>query len=123
MSKHSIEITTSAQRQFKKLSQDLQDKILPKLFELEIHPRPFGTKKLADSNFYRIRVGDYRVIYSVDDSMRNIKILDIDEELVGSGGAFRPRDEEMEPEDEEVYLRTEERHLHHRSREDGRGHH
>ena len=77
MSKYSIEITTSAQRQFKKLPQDLQDRILPKLFELEIHPKPFGTKKLADSDFYRIRVGDYRVIYSVDDSMRNIKILDI----------------------------------------------
>ena len=51
MSKYSIEITTSAQRQFKKLPQGLQDRILPKLFELEIHPRPFGTKKLADSDF------------------------------------------------------------------------
>lgn len=77
MSKYSIEITTSAQRQFKKLPEGLQDRILPKLFELEVHPRPFGIKKLADSDFYRIRVGDYRLIYSVDDPRRNIKILDI----------------------------------------------
>lgn len=77
MSKYLIEITTSAQRQFKKLPQGLQDKILPKLFELEAHPRPFGIKKLANSDFYRIRVGDYRIIYSVNDSRKNIKILDI----------------------------------------------
>ena len=51
MSKYSIEITTSAQRQFKKLSQGLQDRILPKLFELEIHPRPFGIKKLLTAIF------------------------------------------------------------------------
>jgi mRNA interferase RelE/StbE len=77
LSKYSIEITTSAQRQFKKLPQNLQDRILPKLFELEIHPRSLGTKKLADSNFYRIRVGDYRIIYSIDDATKNIKILDM----------------------------------------------
>ena len=77
MSKYSIEITTSAQRQFKKFPQNLQDRILPKLFALEIHPRPFGIKKLADSNFYRFRVGDYRIIYAIDDSRKSIKILDI----------------------------------------------
>ena len=77
MSKYSIEITTSAQRQFKKLSQGLQDRILPKLFELEVQPRPSGTKKLADSHFYRIRVGDYRIIYAVDDHGKGIRILDI----------------------------------------------
>ena len=77
MSNYSIEITTSAQRQFKKLHKGLQDRILPKLFALEIHPRPFGSKKLADSSFYRLRVGDYRIIYSVDDPGRSIKILDI----------------------------------------------
>ena len=77
MSKYSIEITASAQRQFKKLHQGFQNRILPKLFALEEHPRPFGTKKLADSNFYRLRVGDYRIIYSVDDPRKIIKILDI----------------------------------------------
>ncbi|OGW84282.1 MAG: hypothetical protein A2987_01620 [Omnitrophica bacterium RIFCSPLOWO2_01_FULL_45_10] len=77
MSKYSVEITTSAQRQFKKLSSGIQDRILPKLFSLETHPRPFGSQKLRDSNFYRVRVGDYRIIYSVDDSRRIIKILDV----------------------------------------------
>ena len=77
MSNYSIEITTSAQRQFKKLHQSLQDRIQPKLFALELHPRPFGSKKLADTNFYRLRVGEYRIVYSVDDPARIIKILDI----------------------------------------------
>jgi len=77
LSNYSVEISTSAQRQFKKFSKSLQDRVLPRLFELEAHPRPFGTKKLADSDFYRIRIGDYRIIYSIDDVKRSVRILDM----------------------------------------------
>jgi len=77
LNKYSAEITTSAQRQFKKFSSGLQNRILPKLLSLEANPRPVGSQKLRDSNFYRIRAGDYRIIYSVDDPRKIIKILDI----------------------------------------------
>jgi len=77
LSRYSIEITTSAQRQFKKLPTILQDRILPRIFSLEAHPRPFGSQKLRDSDFYRIRIWDYRIIYSVEDARKLIKILDI----------------------------------------------
>lgn len=77
MSNYSIEITTSAQRQFKKLPRNFQDRILPKLFNFENNPRPSGFKKLADSYFYRIRIGNYRAIYSIDDRKKIVKILDI----------------------------------------------
>ena len=75
--KYHLDIARSAEHQFKKLPITLQDRIIPKLLSLEDNPRPFGTKKLRDSSFYRIRIGDYRVIYSIDDRSAIVRILDI----------------------------------------------
>jgi len=75
--KYSILISTGGQRQFKKLSQELQRRAQDKILLFELHPRPFGSQKLRDTNFYRIRIGDYRIIYSIDDTKRVITILDI----------------------------------------------
>lgn len=72
-----VEIASSAQTQFKKLHVSLQERITPKLIPLKNNPRPFGSQKLRDSSYYRIRIGDYRVIYSVDDRIRLVRILDI----------------------------------------------
>jgi mRNA interferase RelE/StbE len=43
------------------------------------NPRPIGVKKLKDSSedLYRIRVGDYRVIYTINDGIRIVNILRI----------------------------------------------
>lgn len=75
--KYRVSITTGAQRQFKKLPRQIQERVRNKLLSLEYHPRPFGSQKLRSSEFYRIRIGNYRVIYSVDDAHQNVKILDI----------------------------------------------
>lgn len=37
-------------------------------------PRPLGSRKLADRTALRLRVGDYRIIYSVDDNRRTVTI-------------------------------------------------
>ena len=75
--KYSLEITSSAQRQFKKLPGIIQDQIITKVLALEMDPRPVGVKKLQTFDYYRIRVGDYRVIYSINDQSRFVKILDL----------------------------------------------
>ena len=75
--KYTLEITSSAQRQFKKLPQTLRDRIIPKILSLETNPRPVGVKKLQTFDYYRMRIGDYRVIYSIDDKSHLIKILDL----------------------------------------------
>jgi len=75
--KYTVEITSSAQRQFKKLPEDIQEHFIPKIFSLEATPRPVGTKKLQASDYYRIRMGDYRIVFSIEDKARLIKILDI----------------------------------------------
>ena len=72
-----VEIVSSAQTQFKKLPASLRERITHHLIPLQDNPRPFGSKKLRDTSYYRLRVGDYRVIYSIDDKDRLVKILDI----------------------------------------------
>ena len=40
-------------------------------------PRPFGCKKLAGGDRYRIRIGRYRVVYSVDDEHRAVRVFKV----------------------------------------------
>ena len=75
--KYRIRIIPSAEHQFRKLSSVLQDRIARKILSLANHPRPHGSRKLRDTQFYRIRIGDYRVIYSINDTRRVVKILDL----------------------------------------------
>ncbi len=75
--KYSVEVTSSAQRQSKKLPEVIQEHLISKIFSLEITPRPLGVKKLQVFEYYRIRIGDYRVVYSINDKIHLIKILDL----------------------------------------------
>jgi mRNA interferase RelE/StbE len=52
-------------------------RISDKINGLENNPRPTGSIKLTDIDAYRIRIGNYRVIYSVDDKSNNIVIYRI----------------------------------------------
>jgi len=47
--KYSLEITSSAQRQFKKLPNPIQELITSKILALELNPRPHGVKKLVEN--------------------------------------------------------------------------
>ena len=75
--KYALNIVPTAEKQFLKLQAALQNRIKIKIFLLEAEPRPYGSQKLHGTDFFRIRVGDYRIIYSVDDTHRIVKILDI----------------------------------------------
>ena len=75
--KYTVEISSSAQRQFKKLPEAIQEQLILKILTLEETPRPIGIKKLQAFHYYRIRLGDYRVVYSINDKIRLIKILDL----------------------------------------------
>jgi len=75
--RYKIEIVPSAERQFRKIPSIIQGRITPKILSLENNPRPFGNQKLRDTSYYRLRIGDYRIIYAVNDETRMVKILDI----------------------------------------------
>ena len=71
-----IKIPKSAQKQIDNLSNTVKDRILEKIESLEIEPRLFGVVKLKNSECeYRLRVGDYRVRYEIDDAKQTILIL------------------------------------------------
>lgn len=51
----------------------IKKKILP----LSQNPRPFGCKKLTKEDGYRIRVGNFRILYRIDDTLREVIIYRI----------------------------------------------
>ena len=61
-----IEFTPTANRDFRGLPQDIQRRLRPKIDGLAENPRPRGVETLTgEENLYRIRVGDYRIVYQV----------------------------------------------------------
>lgn len=47
------------------------------IYNLGENPRPYGYIKLKGSTSFRLRVGDYRIIYDIDDSVRIVDIYDL----------------------------------------------
>jgi mRNA interferase RelE/StbE len=64
---YDVALTSSAAKELKKLSGQLIARIVPRLENLAFDPRPPGCKKLQGGDCeWRIRVGDYRVVYTID---------------------------------------------------------
>lgn len=65
---YTIRILPTAQRQLAKLDPPMQARIATAIDELAASPRPPGAKKLSGKeNLWRIRVGDYRILYQIAD--------------------------------------------------------
>ena len=75
---YTIEFAKSAEREFKALERALQRRIAIHIEALATDPFPAGTKKLkGETHLYRIRVGDYRVIYKVEGKRLVVLVLKI----------------------------------------------
>lgn len=73
---YQIEFTKNAKKQFKKLPSDVQERVAVKINELAIEPRPNRAKKLqGNDSLYRIRVGDYRIVYEIKDNILLITVV------------------------------------------------
>jgi mRNA interferase RelE/StbE len=73
-----VAFTSSAAKELKKLSSELVARIAPRLENLAIDPRPPGCKKLQGGDReWRIRVGDYRVVYIIDDAKLLVEVTRI----------------------------------------------
>lgn len=78
MSNYQIEITKTAEKQLKSLPLEYKIKLTKSINLLAVEPRPHGSKKLTGyENSYRIRVGNYRIIYDIKDKVLTILILKI----------------------------------------------
>ncbi len=73
-----IEFVKQAAKQLKSLSSEEQQKIKIKIDALTNVPRPDGVVKLTgEDNIYRVRVGNYRIIYSIQDEQLLVLMLKI----------------------------------------------
>ncbi len=66
-----------AQKQLGKIPPPHFNRIVKAINDLAINPRPPGCKKLTGRAGYRIRVGDYRVIYNIEDKILTVFVIDI----------------------------------------------
>ena len=74
---YSIFILRSAQKELAKLPSDVYERVRDKIYSLPSHPRPSGSKKLTARPAWRIRVGNYRIIYEINDKEKTILIVHI----------------------------------------------
>jgi mRNA interferase RelE/StbE len=83
--RYELEFVSSASKELKKLSPDIQDKIFEKIDELLENPRPYGYEQLTNFSLpnlkekpvYRVRVGDYRIVYVIKEDKILVKIAKI----------------------------------------------
>jgi len=75
---YTIKYKPVASRKLAKLGKNLQARLRPKIKALANNPRPHGAIKLQGyENRYRIRVGDYRVIYEIWDSVLVVVVAEV----------------------------------------------
>ena len=77
MGEYKINIKRSAEKELESLPDKIHDKVVSRLLLLKNNPRPQGVKKLRGETGYRIRVGDYRVLYDIDDENNVLEIYSI----------------------------------------------
>ena len=78
-----IEVARLARKQLLRLPDKARTAIQAAIDALETDPRPSGVKKLKGSEEYRIRVGDYRIAYSIFDNILLVEVV-----KVGQRGKF-----------------------------------
>jgi mRNA interferase RelE/StbE len=74
--RYAVVVTDNVRKIILKLPHLIAVKIENSLLELEANPRPAGCKKLKGRSGYRIRVGDYRIIYEIEDNILRVIVID-----------------------------------------------
>ena len=74
---YQVLVKQSAEKELAALPAQVRGRIAERLLALEENPRPLDIKKLRGQESYRLRVGDYRVLFTIDDSARLVYIYAI----------------------------------------------
>lgn len=73
---YDVRITSHAERELRRLDRSTKNRILPALLALADNPRPHGYLKVkAEEGLWRIRVGDWRIGYEIDDDTKLVRII------------------------------------------------
>jgi mRNA interferase RelE/StbE len=74
---HEVLLSGQAERDFRRLPAEVFQRVIAAIRSLGADPRPPGCRKLRGStrDDYRIRVGEYRVVYEIDDRKKAVRIM------------------------------------------------
>ena len=74
---YKIRIEKSVLKALEKISEPYYSKVKSAILKLAKNPRPQGYKQLKGRDGFRIRVGDYRILYDIFDDILTIEIIDV----------------------------------------------
>jgi len=72
---YSVLITHSAEREIDRVPVEIRRLIVRRILALADDPRPHGSQKLSGEDKYRIRQGDYRVVYTIEDAIVTVTVV------------------------------------------------
>ena len=72
---YALRILPRAEKELSALDSKVYESVKKKIHSLRDEPRPPGCRKLADIPGWRIRAGDYRVVYEIDDAAKTVTVL------------------------------------------------
>ena len=72
-----VELAPAAQRQLRRLPPGVAASLRGPILALALDPRPQGTQKLQGADYWRLRVGDLRIVFAIDDAARLVVILKV----------------------------------------------
>lgn len=75
MSRYEVIVENQARKFIERLEHQDRARIITALRLLELEPRPRRVTKLTDTGEYRVRVGDYRIIYEIHDCVLVVKVV------------------------------------------------
>ncbi len=74
---YTVLVKPSAEKEMDRLPSSVFDRITAAILKLASEPRPRGCRKLRGRDEYRLRCGDYRILYAVDDDHRVVEIMSV----------------------------------------------
>ncbi|MDZ7580037.1 MAG: type II toxin-antitoxin system RelE/ParE family toxin [Deltaproteobacteria bacterium] len=77
MAEYEIFFKDSVWKELKKIPKNDLKKIISRVEQLGNDPRPMGCEKLTDHELYRIRQGNYRIVYSVQDKKLTVWVIKV----------------------------------------------
>lgn len=76
MADYEISFARAARKDLEALDTQIVNRVFPKIEALSTQPRPGGCRKLVgEENLWRVRVGDYRVLYRIDDGRLLVDVI------------------------------------------------
>lgn len=75
---YAVLLEAAAERSLRRLDAAVFTRVASALRSLAVNPRPHGCRKLTGSDHdWRVRVGDYRIVYEIDDRAREVRVMRI----------------------------------------------